>query len=163
MERTRRRFVALAGATVAGGALAGCSSDGDGTPTDEGRPYLDVEPNYRGWFDDVSNYERTRDYRGESSVSVAVGVEGGIGYFKFGPPAIAVSPGTEVTWKWTGRGGAHNVVAQQGRFDSGDPVDTEDRTFSFTFESPAVYKYLCEPHQSQGMRGAVFVGLGQSE
>jgi len=88
-----------------------------------------------------------------------VGAEGGIGYFNFGPPAIAVSPGTDVVWKWTGRGGAHNVVADQGRFDSGDPVDAADQTFTHTFEDPAAYRYLCDPHRSPGLRGTVFVAL----
>ncbi|WP_123538377.1 halocyanin domain-containing protein [Halosimplex salinum] len=155
----RRKFLRATGGTVAGGVLAGCP-DGNGTETDRDRPYLDAEPNYRGWFDNVSNYEGTRDYRGESSVTIQVGVEGGIGYFKYGPPAIAVSAGTEVVWEWTGRGGAHNVVAEQGRFDSGDPVDADDETFTHTFDDPAIYRYLCEPHLSQNMLGAVFVGLG---
>ncbi|WP_415380630.1 halocyanin domain-containing protein [Halosimplex sp. TS25] len=161
MKPDRRQFLALAGVAATGGLFAGCqggNGDGDG----EDRPFLDPEPNYRGWFDDVSNYEGTVDYRDESEVSVEVGVEGGIGFFKFGPPAIAVSPGTEVTWEWTGQGGAHNVVAEQERFDSGDPVDADDETFSYTFESPAVYRYLCEPHESQAMLGAVFVALDQS-
>lgn len=162
MERGRRQFVKLAGATITGGLLAGCQTE-NGNGNGEGRPYLDTEPNYRGWFDNVSNYEGTLDYRGESEVRVDVGVAGGIGFFKYGPPAIAVSPGTEVVWEWTGRGGAHNVVAEQGRFDSGDPIDADNETFTVTFERPAVYRYLCEPHQSQGMRGAVFVGLGESE
>lgn len=147
---------------LVGGLLAGCrGGDGNGDGDGNGRPLLDTEPNYRGWFDDVSNYEGTLDYRDASDVTVDVGVEGGIGYFKFGPPAIAVSSGTDVVWEWTGRGGAHNVVAEHGRFDSGDPVDDEDETFTYTFESPGVYRYLCEPHESQAMLGAVFVALDQ--
>lgn len=162
MRRDRRRVLRLAGVAVASGLVAGCQSrtgPGDG----EERPFLDVEPNYRGWFDDVGNYEGTRDYRDQSEVIVDVGVEGGLGYFKFGPPAVAVSPGTTVAWEWTGRGGAHNVVAEQERFDSGDPIDADDERFTFTFERPAIYRYLCEPHRSQGMRGAVFVALDQPE
>lgn len=161
MDWTRRECIGSAGVALAGGLLAGCQGDNGGDGED--LPVLDPEPNYRGWFDDVSNYEGTLDYRDESEVSVAVGVEGGLGYFKFGPPAIAVSPGTDVAWEWTGRGGAHNVVAEQGRFDSGDAVDSGDETFTYTFEQPAVYRYLCEPHRTQGMRGAVFVALDQPE
>jgi halocyanin-like protein len=96
-------------------------------------------------------------------VTVAVGVEGGIGYYKFGPPAIAVVPGTDARWEWTGQGGAHNVVAEHGRFDSGDPVDDDTETVSHTFDAPAVDRYACEPHRSQGMRGAVFVSLDLQE
>lgn len=162
MQRDRRQYLRLAGVAATGALFTGCQTgfdSGDG----EDRPFLDTEPNYRGWFDNVSNYEGTVDYRDESEVTVEVGVEGGIGFFKFGPPAIAVSPGTDIVWEWTGRGGAHNVVAEQGRFDSGSPVDAADETFTYTFERPAIYRYFCNPHRSQGMRGAVFVALDQSE
>jgi halocyanin-like protein len=158
MERSRRQVLRLTSAVVLGGSVAGCQGD-DGDGDDEERPLLDSEPNYRGWFDGVSNYDGTLDYRDKSTVTVRVGVEGGIGFFKYGPAAIAVSPGTEVVWEWTGRGGAHNVIAEQERFDSGTPVDSADEIFTYTFESPAIYRYLCEPHRSQGMRGAVFVSL----
>lgn len=87
----------------------------------------------------------------------------GIGSLKFGAPAIAVSPGTDVVREWTGRSGAHNVVAEQGRFDCGAAVDAEDETSAHTFEDSAVYRCLCEPHQNQGMLGAVFVALDGSE
>ena len=152
----RRSVLRAVGACIAGSALAGCQTD----PPAGDCPELAAEPNYRGFLDGVSNYDHTCDRRDRTAVTVDVGVQGDIGYFKFGPPAVAVSPGTEVTWEWTGRGGAHNVVAQQGAFDSGAHVDEEGHTFSVTFERPAVYTYVCEPHASQGMKGAVFVALG---
>lgn len=158
-KRSRRRFLQIAGtATIAG--LAGCSS---GKDQDEGKQKVPNEPNYRGWFDGVSNYSGTIDLRGQEAVDVSVGAQGNNGYFAFGPAAVAVSPGTTVTWKWTGKGGAHDVVAEQGRFDSGDPIDSETKTFEHTFSDPAVYKYFCTPHRNLGMRGAVFVALGQPE
>lgn len=138
--------------------LAGCEAD---PPAGE-CPELPAEPDYRGYLDGVSNYDHTCDRRNLDSVTVDVGVEGGIGYYKFGPPAIAVTPGTEVTWEWTGRGGAHNVVAERGAFRSGDPVDQDGHTFSHTFEDPAIYTYRCDPHVSQEMKGAVYVALGDS-
>jgi halocyanin-like protein len=141
--------------------LAGClgpDPSQPGTPT-----YLPVEPNYKGWFDGVSNYEGTVDERGKSDVTVLVGARGDSGYYKFDAPAIAVSPGTTVTWIWTGKGGTHNVVAESGQFDSGGLVDREGYTYSYTFEEPGVYYYVCEPHEMMGMKGAVFVALDEAE
>ena len=140
-------------------ALAGCFGDGNGGGDDG--PILDTEPNYKGWFKGVSNYEGTRDLRDQSEVTVAVGAQGSLGYFKFAPPAIAVSPGTTVRWEWTGKGGPHNVVAQEGTFESGKPVDRKDETFEYTFDSPGVFRYYCEPHRGQGMKGAAFVALDE--
>ena len=147
------------GVVAAGGfgALAGCPNEQD----DPSIPDVPNEPDYRGWFNGVSNYEATRDYRGRESVTVRVGVGANGGRYGFGPAAIAVSPGTVVTWEWTGEGGQHNVVAEAGAFDSGQPVDSDDETFEHTFEDPAVYRYVCEPHRLVGMRGTVFVSLGQ--
>lgn len=61
-----------------------------------------------------------------------------------------------MTWEWTGEGGPHNVVAESDLFASGDPVDSGDETFEFTFETPGLYKYYCDPHRNMGMRGAVY-------
>lgn len=159
MDRSRREV--LAGVGSAGlVSLAGCLPGDDGG--DDG-PMLDREPQYRGWFEGVSNYEGTRDGRGQSEVTVEVGAQGGLGYYKFAPPAIAVAPTTTVRWEWTGKGGPHNVVALEGAFDSGRPVDRNDATFEYTFESPGVFRYYCDPHRGQGMKGAVFVALDESE
>ena len=159
---SRRTYLKVGGsATLAAmTALAGCS---DGKDADEDKARVPNEPDYRGWFEGVSNYDGTIDQRDRDEVTVTVGAQGNNGYYTFGPAAVAVSAETTVTWEWSGRGGAHNVVAEQGSFDSGNPVDEDGNTFTDTFDSPAVYKYVCEPHRSLGMRGAVFVALGQSE
>lgn len=157
MRRRDLLRTAGAGTAAAVAALAGCGGE---PPAD--CPGLPVEPNYRGYLDGVSNYRHTCDYRDEESVTVEVGVQGDVGFFKFGPPAVAVSPGTEVVWTWTGRGGAHNVVAERGTFRSGDPIDEDGHTFASTFDEPAVYPYYCEPHRSQEMKGAVFVALDEA-
>ncbi|WP_135365388.1 halocyanin domain-containing protein [Halosimplex halophilum] len=158
MPIRRRRALKAVGLAATGGlaAVAGCPDGGAGTPEPE---LIETEPNYRGWFDGVSNYRGTVDYRDSERVRVRVGVSGDLGFYRYGPPAVAVSPGTSVVWEWTGRGGAHDVVAERGGFDSGDPVRSETETFTYTFEAPAVYPYYCTPHREQGMRGAVFVAL----
>jgi len=72
------------------------------------------EPNYDGFFDDVSNYDGTVDMRDADEVTVNVGANDGL---SFGPAAVAVSSGTTVVWEWTGQGGDHNVSATDGEFE----------------------------------------------
>lgn len=158
---SRREYLSGAALLAVGGmaALAGCTS---GRAADADKARVPTEPDYKGWFDGVSNYDRTIDLRGQDGVMIQVGAEGNMGAFAFGPAAVAVSPGTTVTWNWTGKGGGHNVVAESGAFDSGDLVSTSGYTFEHTFTEPGIYKYVCEPHKSMGMRGAVFVALGDA-
>ncbi|WP_284011294.1 halocyanin domain-containing protein [Haloarcula pelagica] len=149
MALNRRQFVQTA---AAAGALAGA-----GTATAQ------EEPDYGGWFDDVSNFEGTVDRRGQDTVEITVGAEGNNGAFAFDPPAVMVSPGTEVVWTWTGAGGGHNVVSDgDGPLNSGDPVSESGTTYSHTFESEGIFKYVCTPHEALGMKGAVVVRPGGS-
>jgi halocyanin-like protein len=112
--------------------------------------------NYDGYLSDVGNYDGTTiDLTGQSSVTIEVGAGNGL---QFAPPAVQVDPGTTVTWEWTGEGGAHNVVAEDGSFESGDPVSEAGTTFEQTFDSEGVVKYFCVPHKASGMKGVVAVG-----
>jgi len=158
-----RRGLLTAGTTLAAGLLAGCAgneggSDGDGNADTETTTTAPPEPNYGGWFDSVGNYESTVDMRDSDAVTVSVGAAGNGGNLAFSPPAVRVSPVTEVTWEWTGNGGAHNVIADDGSYGSGDPVSEESTTFAHTFEDAGISKYVCEVHRGQGMKGAVVVG-----
>lgn len=160
-QSSRRDFIRLGSAISVGGlvALAGCSnggSDGDGDGT-----YVPQEPNYQGWFENVSNYKGTVEARGQDEFRITVGASGSNGFYYYGPPAVAVSPDTTVTWEWNGKGGTHNVVSTSGAFTSGQLVDDKGHTFTKEFVNPGVYRYFCNPHQSLGMKGAVFVSLGQ--
>jgi halocyanin-like protein len=136
-------------AGAAGAAAAAGVAAGSGTASAQ----------YDGWLDDVSNYDGTHDYRGQSEVTVEVGAgENGL---LFGPAAVLVDPGTTVVWEWTGAGGGHNVVATDGTFDSGSAVAEEGTTFEYTFDDAAdgdAFNYYCGPHQSVGMKGSVAVG-----
>lgn len=142
---SRRRFAqATAGMAVLG--VAGTASAQEG-------------PSYDGWFDGVDNFDGTVDMTGEDSVEITVGAQGNGGAFAFDPAAVRVSPGTEVVWRWTGNGGGHNVVSDgDGPLDSGELVAEEGTTYTYTFEEEGTYKYVCEPHVSLGMKGAVVVG-----
>jgi halocyanin-like protein len=162
MATTRRDFLKAAGvmAVVGSAGLAGCT--GRAAQRQPSGRQLPNEPNYKGWFDGVDNYDHTHDMRGQDAVTIQVGSKGNMGDYGFDPAAVAVSPHTTVTWEWTGSGGGHNVIAEQGTFNSGPPVTNAGTTFEFTFDRPGVYKYVCEPHAAMGMKGAVFVALAQS-
>jgi halocyanin-like protein len=110
-----------------------------------------------GWFEDVGNFEGVVDETGKSEVTVNVGAQGNGGAFGFGPAAVRVDPGTTVVWEWTGEGGTHNVVAEDGAFES-ESVGEAGHTFEHAFEEEGVTKYACTPHEAMGMKGAIVVG-----
>jgi halocyanin-like protein len=161
-ETTVGRRTVLRGLAVgvAGPALAGCSGgDGGGDGGDGGGDGGGggSAQSFGGWFDDTDNYDGVTDKTGSDAVSVRVGASGNVGNLAYAPAAIRVSSGTTVTWEWTGKGGAHNVVGDDGTFDSGEAIDSAEETFEYTFESAGTYKYACVPHKSAGMVGVVVV------
>ncbi|RRJ33689.1 halocyanin domain-containing protein [Halocatena pleomorpha] len=147
---SRRTFISgMAGATgsVAGSAGVTAQTQGGGGSID-----------YGGWLDDVGYWdEQTADRTGQQAVTIAVGGDPNSG-LSFDPVAVHIDSGTSVTWEWTGQGGAHNVVAEDGSFNSGSPVAQAGTTFTRTFDADGITNYYCEPHQSQGMKGAIAVG-----
>jgi len=169
----RRRFLAAISGVLAAGALAGCSGDsddGDGTAVDADpdqtpttaeetlRPGTTVTTGGRfgAWFATTENYDGVIDRRDRDEVTVEVGVAGNGGNLAYSPAAIAVTTGTTVVWEWTGEGGQHNVVEQDGGFESA-LTDEAGHTFSNRFRTPQTALYYCVPHRSVGMRGAVVV------
>ena len=144
---SRRGALRAIGGGVAAGAALGAApatarAQSDGT-------------DLGSWFDGVSNYEGVVDGTGSDSVAAEVGVEANGGAFGFAPAAVRVDPGTTVTWTWTGQGGSHNVAGDG--FES-ELTDAGDHTFEHTFEEAGVYTYICTPHETLGMKGAVVVG-----
>ncbi|GAB3683838.1 hypothetical protein GCM10028857_12020 [Salinarchaeum chitinilyticum] len=109
------------------------------------------------WLSGANNYDGIQDFTGQEQVTVDVGAGNGLA---FGPAAIRVDPGTTVTWEWTGNGGPHNVSAVDGSFRSGDTTPEAGTTYERTFEEAGEFRYVCEPHQGAGMKGAVVVGGG---
>jgi halocyanin-like protein len=137
---------ALLGATAAGSAAA--------------------QDDFGGWFTDdakggaVDNYDGTvADMTGQSAVTIETGAEGNGGSFAFAPPAVRVSPGTEVTFEWTSD--THNVLVEDqpdgAQWDGHEPIENTGFSFSRTFEVEGIYTYYCDPHLSLGMKGAVVV------
>ncbi|WP_311172903.1 halocyanin domain-containing protein [Halobellus ordinarius] len=154
----------MKGAIVVSDASSGGGGSGDGgggggepVPVDD----------YGGWFTSdasggaVDNYDGTTvDRTGQDEVTVEVGSQGNGGSFAFGPAAVRVSPGTEVTFDWVSD--THNVLVESQPDDAGwegyEAVENEGFSYSHTFETKGIYKYYCEPHLSLGMKGAVVVG-----
>jgi halocyanin-like protein len=130
--------------------------DGPRTGGDAGTPPAGVD-SLASWFEGVENYDGVVDRRDESSVEIRVGADADGGAFAYDPPAVRVSPGTTVVWTWTGAGGAHDVVATTGAFES-PLLDASGERFFATFDEGGVDPYYCTPHRALGMKGAVVVG-----
>ena len=151
------------GATVAAGATVGAAqpaaaSGGGGEGGDEGGEEV---PDFGSYLEDANGFDESSitDARGEDEVTVDVGAGDGLA---FGPAAVWVDPGTTIIWEWTGEGGAHNVVPEEGEagFEHPDTVDEEGYTYEYevTEEDAGITNYKCEPHEGQGMKGGVAVG-----
>ena len=63
--------------------------------------------------------------------------------FDFAPMSITVKVGSSVTWKNLD-GEPHTVTSVDGLFRSG-ALDQND-TYTFNFDKPGTYKYLCSIH-----------------
>ncbi len=143
-----RRTVLRSAAAATGGAAGAAGTAGT----------VAAQPSFGGWMSNVGNYSEVVDETGSSEVTVQVGTEANGGAFGFGPAAVQVDPGTTVIWEWTGEGGQHNVVAQDGASFDSELVADAGFTFEHTFEEEGATTYYCQPHQSLGMKGVVVVG-----
>lgn len=116
-------------------------------------------PDFDGYLSGIDG--GVKDLRGSREVIVEVGASGNRGNLAFSPAGIWIDEGTKVIWKWTGKGGEHNVKSVNGpaSFES-ERVDEKGHTFEYTFnESEAgITTYQCTPHSTLGMVGAVAVG-----
>lgn len=147
-DMSRRGFMTAAAGTAAVAAAAGTASAQE---VPDFGPYLD---DARLYDDDVT------DLRGEEEVTVnpGAGDEG----LSFGPPTIWIDPGTTVTWEWTGEGGGHNVMPEEGPagFEHPEIIAEPGPHYEYTFteEDAGITTYKCEPHEPQGMKGGIAVG-----
>ncbi len=156
----RRDFVRTAGG-AAGATAAVSASTGTAAASSEGGGEGGggaTKPDFGGWLDGANGYDGTvADKTGNGEVTVKVG-SGSKGY-GFSPPAVHVDTGTTVKFEWTGEGGSHNVVSQDGGpLDSGSPAGGSGVQYEHTFEESGIFNYKCVPHESLGMLGSVVVG-----
>ena len=80
-------------------------------------------------------------------------VDGGeLSAFAYAPRSVTIRAGETVAWKNTGDE-AHTITSQDQLFDSRllDP----GKSFSYTFDTPGVYRYFCVPRP--WMKGTVIV------
>jgi len=158
---SRRGFLRVAAGGTAATAATGTAAAQEtetGTGTQTGTQSGEQRPDFEGYLDDVGNFTGIEDMRGQDEVTIEVGVEANGGAFGFGPAAVHVDTGTTIVWEWTGEGGGHNVVAEDGTFESGSPVEEAGTTFEWTAGEDGVYNYFCEPHRTLEMKGSVVVG-----
>lgn len=82
------------------------------------------------------------------------------GILTFDPPDVIINVGDSV--HWTGLGGGFHSVAEvddalamvwNGGFHSAAAANE----FTFTFNTPGLFHYICEPHVAADMRGTVTV------
>jgi plastocyanin len=72
--------------------------------------------------------------------------------FDFAPMALTVTAGTSVTWKNLDEE-PHTITSIDGAFRSG-AIDG-DESYTFKFDKPGAYKYLCSIHPK--MRAVIIV------
>jgi halocyanin-like protein len=141
---------------TSGGVAGAGAAAGAGLTLGVGTVAAEEEPDWPEEVTDAPNYSETEDLRGEEEVVVEVGAGDGL---QFAPPAIWIDEGTTVVWEWTGEGGGHNVVSQDGEEFESDTDDSAGFTFEHTFEEgDQISYYVCTPHEAQNMYGGVAVG-----
>ena len=179
MQRSpnRRRFLqgtALCGITVTAGCLSVFQSNSDERETDQSpvndtdsratnETPQDTEPrtpsaDLKEWFADTENFDgEIVDRTDAKTVTVEVGTKAADRYLAFDPPAMQITTGTTVKWKWTGKGGAHNVVFANADINSSQVHATSGTHFQHTFEHTGTFRYSCRPHHDFGQKGVVVV------
>jgi halocyanin-like protein len=145
------------------GTLTGCLGSTDRVPAVAGgaaeTPAADARC-LTDFLDGANGYDgHTKRYSADAQPTVTAGASpaGTDAHDAFDPVVIRVVPGTTVSWLWTGYGGPHNVVALDGTFDSGEPLDSGGTNFEYTFSDPGTYRYVSESDGDSGMRGVVEV------
>jgi len=73
---------------------------------------------------------------------------------RFDPVDVAIPGGTTVVWVNNGADW-HNIASSSAGFASDRVLPGE--SFSFTFQYPGVYRYVCRHHGLAGLTGTVTV------
>lgn len=71
--------------------------------------------------------------------------------FAFNPSTITISKGTTITW--TNEDSVPHIVKSEGIFES-ETLSKSD-SFTFTFNEPGTYEYICKIHPY--MKGSIIV------
>ncbi len=105
----------------------------------------------------ASGHIQSANKKGTVDATDKLKVSIGIGDFFFDPTILKVKNGTTVTWTNSGMIG-HDVKTDSNSPKQGPSSELLDRgdTYSFTFDEPGLYLYICSPHPTQ-MRGVIEV------
>ncbi|MFB6253100.1 MAG: halocyanin domain-containing protein [Halobacteriaceae archaeon] len=152
-RRDTLRYIA-SGITVAGLGTTNVNASAQESP-------------FGGWFTKGAKGGATNNYQGnvvdkrnQQTVTVEVGAQGNGGTFAFAPPALQISPGTKVTFKWVSN--THNIVVESqpdgASWNGHTAIENKGFTYTHTFSTEGIYKYYCRPHLPLGMKGAIVVG-----
>jgi plastocyanin len=76
---------------------------------------------------------------------------------RFTPSEVTITEGDAVRFFWSGQALAHNAVADDGSFTTGEPERAVDHTVEFPVGTNGTYDFVCEPHESVGMVGTITV------
>jgi halocyanin-like protein len=107
------------------------------------------------WLSAGTAFDGIVDRTGSDSATVSVGddaIDRSID-----PAVLKISPGTTVTWEWTGEGGGHNIVAMDESFSFESITLSDDAKVEHVFPESGVHRYYCEPHEPIGGRGVIVV------
>lgn len=154
MNREEMRGLCRAMHATMQDVMHGSAPEEEGATADEnGSPDLSLSSQTEQWLAQTRGFEQVEDHTGDSEVVIDVGAGEGLSY---APAAVRVDPGTTVRWRWTGKGGLHDV-----RFIHADVKAAlrgeRGETFTHTFANSGEYRYECTPHAAVGMRGVVIV------
>jgi plastocyanin len=135
---TRRRFLAAAGAAVAG-SLAGCTVlASDGAEYDVGMTAVAFDPPTVRVAPGEEVVWRNTSSRGHTVTAYADRIPDGAAYFASG--GFASEADARDAWR----------ADLGGRIAGGE-------TYAHTFDVPGSYAYVCIPHEQAGMVGTVLV------
>ena len=76
---------------------------------------------------------------------------------QFSPSEVVINEGQTVRFFWSGEFLEHNAIESTGLFNSGNPETEVDYSFTFDPGTNSTYSFICEPHESLNMVGAITV------
>ena len=91
----------------------------------------------------------------ENSTDVIVTVDST--NLRFNPSEVTLQEGQAVRFVWSGQALAHNAVADDGLFASGEPSRDVDYRFVFEIGTTGTHQFACEPHEGAGMVGTITI------
>jgi plastocyanin len=74
----------------------------------------------------------------------------------FTPKKVTVAKNTLVTWRWKAGSDPHNVVSRGAKRFKSSAIKSSG-THRIRFRKAGTYRYVCTPHEAQGMTGQIVV------